>query len=146
MHWTCSQSEFSQVWSRTFTDRIQAVEVFQLNTFLFWSNGKVSIAQERTKRLCCKVAFIEAAKLLIENYDSDSRQNLLENSVHAHRITEAYHTVPSFHLVNIAQQSKTSKVPLCLKGNSLPYINFKLRFTVCPKLKFEKYTAKFKKM
>ncbi|KAG1142128.1 hypothetical protein G6F37_007860 [Rhizopus arrhizus] len=43
--------------------------------FLFWSNRKVAITQERTKRLCqeyvAKVAISEAAKLT-ENYDSDS--------------------------------------------------------------------------
>jgi hypothetical protein len=48
---------------------------YSTECFLFWSNGKVVITQERTKRLCqeyvAKVAFSEAAKLT-ENYDSDS--------------------------------------------------------------------------
>lgn len=43
--------------------------------FLFWSDRKVAITQERTKRLCqeyvAKVAFSAAAKLT-ENYDNDS--------------------------------------------------------------------------
>lgn len=46
--------------------------------YLFWSNRKVAITQERTKRLCreyvAKVAFSEATKLT-ENYDGSGTSN-----------------------------------------------------------------------
>lgn len=53
------------------------MEVFNRILFI-WSDRKVVITQERTKRLCqeyiAKVAFTEAAKLT-ENYDSDSSKS-----------------------------------------------------------------------